>query len=58
MIQGNKTGVIEEKITSMEISHKKIKTANKGQRIGIKLKNQARQNDKVYLIIKPFSTKK
>jgi len=52
MIQGNKTGVIKEKISSMEILHKKVKAAKKGQRIGIKLTNQARPNDKVYLLTK------
>jgi putative protease len=61
MIQGNKTGVIEDKITSIEISHKNIKEIKKGQKAGIKLKNKARSNDRVYLIIKKksnFSTKK
>jgi len=52
MIQGNKTGVIEQEITSIELNHNKIKSAKKGQRVGIKLKNQARPNDKVYLISK------
>ncbi|MBW2977303.1 U32 family peptidase, partial [Candidatus Woesearchaeota archaeon] len=50
MIQGNKTGVIQEKINSMEIFHKIIKIAKKGSSVGIKLVNQVRENDKVYLI--------
>lgn len=49
-IQGNKTGVINEKIISIELNHNKIKSAKKGQRVGIKLKNQTRPNDKIYLI--------
>ena len=55
MIQGNKTGVIEDKITSIESSHKKIKVIKKGQRAGIKLNNKVRTNDKVYLIVKKKS---
>jgi len=49
LIIGNKTGVIEEKINSMEINHKKVKQAKKGQRVAIKFKNKVRENDKVYL---------
>ncbi len=49
LIIGNKTGVKEEKIKSMEINHKKVKRAKKGQRVAIKFKNKARENDKVYL---------
>jgi len=48
-IHGNKTGVIEQKITSMQIENKPIKSAKKGQRIAIKSK-KARKNDKIYKI--------
>jgi putative protease len=51
-IIGNKTGALREKIASMEINHKRIKSAKKGQSIAVKLKNTARINDKVYLIRK------
>ncbi|MBW2963200.1 U32 family peptidase [Candidatus Woesearchaeota archaeon] len=54
MIQGNKTGVIEQKITSMEINKKKVKIASKGKRIGLKTK-KARENDKVYKIVRKSS---
>jgi putative protease len=50
MIQGNKTGVIEEKIISIEINNKKVKTGRKGQRIGVKLSKQVRLNDRVYVV--------
>jgi U32 family peptidase len=51
-IIGNKTGSLREKIVSIEINHKKISYAKKGQRVAVKLKNVVRQNDKVYLIVK------
>jgi U32 family peptidase len=49
LIIGNKTGVKEEKVKSMEINHKKVKNAKKGQRVAVKFKNEVRENDKVYL---------
>jgi len=52
LIIGNKTGVIEETVSSMQINHKLVKKADKGERVGIKLKHQARENDKVYVIKK------
>ena len=50
MFQGNKTGVVEDKVVSIEVHNKKIKLAKKGQRVGIKIKNIVRENDKVFLI--------
>ncbi len=49
LIIGNKTGVKKEKIESIEINHKKVKEAGKGQRIAIKVNSTVRENDKVYL---------
>jgi|TARA_Y100000310_G_scaffold317795_1_gene371070 putative protease len=49
MIQGNKTGVIEQKVNSMQINHKEVKQIKKG-RIGIKLEKSSRENDKVFVI--------
>lgn len=49
LIIGNKTGVKEERVKSMEINHKTVKSAKKGQRTAIKLKSIVRKNDKVYL---------
>ncbi|MBW2980013.1 U32 family peptidase [Candidatus Woesearchaeota archaeon] len=50
IVIGNKTGAINEKIKSIEFNHKKIKSAKKGQRIAVKLKNIARENDKVFVV--------
>ena len=50
IIIGNKTGAINQNIISMEIKHKKIKTAKKGQSIAIKLNKIARENDKVFVV--------
>jgi len=49
LIIGPTTGVKEQIITSIQINHKEIKEAKKGQRAGIKLTELARENDKVYL---------
>ena len=50
MIQGQKTGVQEQKVESMEISNKPVKEAGKGL-VGIKLNFEARENDQVFLIV-------
>ena len=50
MIQGPTTGVIDQKVNSMEIEHKKISEAEKGMEIGIKLDKIVRKNDKVFLM--------
>ena len=50
MFQGPTTGVVEQKISSMEKNHKKISKAKKGERIALKTKNKVRENDKVFLI--------
>lgn len=49
MFQGNKTGVIHQKVDSMEIKNRKIDSAKKGQRVGIKTDKLVRENDKVFL---------
>lgn len=50
MFQGNKTGVVEQTVKSMEINKKKIKTAKKRKKVGIKIKCKVRENDQVYKI--------
>jgi U32 family peptidase len=50
MFQGNKTGVITEKINSIESNHKKVKSAKSGDWIAIKTKNLVRKNDKVFKV--------
>lgn len=52
LIQGNKTGSIEEEIQSMQIDHKPVIEAQQGQNVGIKLSSRVRPNDKVFLIVK------
>lgn len=50
LVIGPTTGVHEQKIESIEIDKKKnIKSAKKGQLIGIKISKFCRKNDKVYL---------
>jgi len=51
LIIGKTTGLIKSKVESMEIEHKKIKTAKKGKTIGLKLP-LCRKGDKLYRIIK------
>ena len=49
LIIGPTTGVHEQKITKIEIDKEdNVKSAEKGQVIGIKVANLCRKNDKVY----------
>ncbi|MFC1800668.1 U32 family peptidase, partial [Nanoarchaeota archaeon] len=50
MFQGNKTGVHEMKVKSIELNHKKVKEGRKGQRIAVKTNKVVRENDKVFVI--------
>lgn len=50
LIIGNKTGLLKQKVTSMEISNKKIEKAKKGQSIAILTEKTVRKNDNVYLL--------
>ncbi len=52
LIEGNKTGVFYQNIKDMEVNKKKIKGIKKGERVGIKMNNICRENDRVYLIKK------
>ena len=54
MFQGNKTGVKEQKVISMQINKKEVKQVKKGQSFGLKTKSKVRENDKVYLILWNF----
>ena len=51
MIIGKTTGVLKHKVESMQINHKKINKAKKGDEIGIKLPF-CRKNDELYKIVK------
>jgi len=50
MFQGNKTGNVNQKVNSMQIEHKEVKKAKKGDLVAIKTKKILRENDKVFLI--------
>ncbi|HII71237.1 TPA: U32 family peptidase [Candidatus Woesearchaeota archaeon] len=50
MFQGNKTGVFEQKLTSMQVEGRSVDKAVKGQHVGIKTDRKVRQNDKVFVI--------
>jgi putative protease len=52
MFQGPTTGIIEHKVTSIEINRKKANEAKKGTNPGIKIQGIVRKNDKVFLIRK------
>ena len=49
MFQGETTGIVEIKISSMQINHKDIQTSTKGETVAIKIPCIVRRNDKVYL---------
>ncbi len=39
-----------QKVDSIQIEHKKVAAAKKGDSVGIKVKDKARKNDKVYKV--------
>ncbi len=45
-IEGATTN-IQQKISSMQIEHKNVESAKKGQSIGLKVKDRVREGDKV-----------
>ncbi|MBL7147419.1 MAG: translation elongation factor-like protein [Nanoarchaeota archaeon] len=47
LIKGATTN-FEQKLDSMQIEHKSVKSAKKGQSIGIKVKDKVRPNDMVF----------
>ncbi|MBU0535356.1 MAG: U32 family peptidase [Nanoarchaeota archaeon] len=50
MIQGPTTGVFEQEVGSIEVSHKRVDEAGKGKKVGIKVNSAVRKNDKVFVI--------
>ncbi len=48
-IKGHTTD-FEQDVTSMQIEHNTIETAEKGQEIGMKVNDKVREQDKVYKI--------
>jgi len=51
LILGKTTGVVKEKVESMEIEHKKIQEGKKGDMIGILLPF-CRKGDELYRVVK------
>ena len=51
MIQGFTTGIVETRLNSMEMNHKKVKKVSKGNVVAVKLNSVVRKNDQVYVIV-------
>lgn len=49
-IEGATTNV-SQKVDSMQIEHKPVKTAGKGQSIGIKVVDRVREGDSVFIVV-------
>jgi putative protease len=49
VIKGPTTS-LEQKVESMQIEHKDVKKAKRGQSIGLKVDNQVREHDMVYKV--------
>jgi putative protease len=52
IIIGKTTGIVKEKINSMQINKKSIRKAKRGDEIGISVSDFVRRNDEVYSIKK------
>lgn len=52
MIQGPTTGVVEEKIESIQVNHKDVDVADKKKSVAIRYSHKVRVNDKVFVIKK------
>ena len=50
LIEGKHTHLVQ-KVESMEIEHQKVKTATKGQLIGLKVNDRVREKDLVYKLL-------
>lgn len=51
LVLGNKTGVVEDVVASLQVDRVDLTVAQKGQSVGVKLKNKVRVNDKVYVFV-------
>lgn len=51
LIIGKTTGILKQKIKSIQIEHKEVKIVKKGEKVGIKLL-PCRKGDEIYLVIK------
>lgn len=51
LFQGPTTGSKREKVGFLEIDHKPVKKASKGQKVGVKINSLVRENDEVYMVV-------
>ena len=49
LIEGATTS-LEQEVSSMQIEHKEVKEAKKGDAVGMKVNDRVREGDKVYII--------
>jgi len=49
-VVGGETTDFEQNVDSMEVDHKKIKKAKKGDEVGLKVKEKVREGYKVYKV--------
>lgn len=49
-IEGGQSTSFEQKITSMQVDHEEVAKAKKGQEVGLKLKEKAREGYKVFKV--------
>ncbi len=49
LIIGPTTGVVQERVTSMEKEHRPVQSAGRNERVGVKLCQRVRKNDEVFL---------
>ncbi len=59
-IIGKTTGVVRQKVESMQIDRKNIETAERGMIVGLKTVERVRKGDKVYVMkeVNPYEEKK
>lgn len=51
LFQGTTTGSKREKVEFLQIDHKPVKKATKGQKVGVKINSLVRENDEVYMVV-------
>jgi putative protease len=51
-LMGNKTGVVRDKVKSIQINHKPVASVRKGMLFGMKLNTKVRKNDRLFVITK------
>ncbi len=52
IVEGDKTGILEQEVLSMQMGHKNINKAGQGDKVGVKLDKIVKKQDKVYKLKK------